>query len=46
MQSRYLVVVHDGVQRFDPHWINITVKYNPFRAVIIDRSQITHDSGE
>lgn len=32
----YLVVVHDSVQRLDPHRINVSVKYDPFRTVIVD----------
>ena len=39
----YLVVVHDCIQWLDPHWINVTVKYNPLWAVIVDWCQVTHD---
>ncbi len=35
--------LHDSVQRFNPHWIDISVKDDPFWTVGCEISLIPHD---
>ena len=45
-QCQDFVVVHDRIQRFDPHRIDITIEHDPFRSIRCQIGQVSHDGGE
>jgi hypothetical protein len=45
-QSQNLIIVHNRVQTLNPHRINITIQYNPLRAICLNIRLISHDVGE
>ena len=45
-QSQDLVVIHDSVEGFNPHRIDITIQYNPFGAIMSDVGEISHNCGK
>ena len=45
-KRQHLVVVHDGVERFDPHGIDVTIEHDPFGTVVLDDTHVSHDHGE
>ena len=42
----YLIIVHDSVERLDPHWINVPVQYDPLWTVTGQVGHVTHYDGE
>ena len=42
----YLVVIHDSVQRLNPHWIYVTIQYNPLGPIVGDVGKLPHDRRE
>ena len=42
----YLVVVHDSVERLNPHWVNVSIQHNPLWVVIGEVGHVSHDGGE
>lgn len=42
----HLVIIHDGIERFDPHWVNISIKYDPLGMIISQVRHVSHDTGE
>ena len=45
-QSQDLVVVHDGVERLDPHGVDVSVQHDPFGPVPCHAGQISHTHRE
>ena len=41
----YLVVIHDGVERLNPHWVNISIQNNPLGVVTGEVSHVSHQDG-
>ena len=41
-----LVVVHDGVERLDPHGVDVSVQHDPARVVARHLSEVSHDHRE
>ena len=41
-----LVVIHDGVERFYPHGVNVPVQDYPLGAVVGHVGQVSHDGRE
>lgn len=39
----YLVVVHDRVERLNPHGVYVPVEDNPLGTVVRDVGQVPHD---
>ena len=37
-----LVVIHDSIQRLNPHWIDITIQHDPLWIVIFHVGHVTH----
>ena len=46
MMVDHLVVIHDRVERLDPHRINVPVQHNPLGRVAGEVGQVPHDGGE
>ena len=42
----HLVVIHNSVERLNPHWVNIPVQDDPLGCIALDVSQSPHDPGE
>lgn len=42
----HLVVIHDCVEWFNPHWIDVSVQNNPLGSTVADIGQFAHDAGE
>lgn len=40
--GRYLVVIHHGVEWFNPHRINVSVQHNPLRSYVGDGCLLSH----
>ena len=41
-----LVVIHDGVERFDPHRVYVPIQDDPLGAIMSDVGQVPHYGGE
>lgn len=42
----YLVVIHDRVERLNPHGVYVPVQDNPLGTIVGDVGQVPHDGGE
>ena len=42
----HLVFLHDSVERFNPHWIDISIQDNPFWSFSGDVCLVSHDDGK
>lgn len=42
----HLVVVHNSVERLDPHGVYVSIEHDPLGAVVSDVGQVPHDGGE
>lgn len=45
-QFAYLVVIHDSVERLDPHGVDVPIQHDPLGAIVSDVGQVPHDRGE
>ena len=45
-QSQDLVVVHHGVERLDPHGVDVPVQHDPFGTVSDGVGKVSHDHRE
>ena len=41
-----LVVIHDSVERLNPHGVDVSIQDDPLGAVIAEVGQVPHDAGE
>lgn len=41
-----LVVIHDSVERLNPHWVYVPIQDNPLGAIMSDVGQVPHYGGE
>ena len=41
-----LVVIHDSVERFYPHGIDVSVQYYPLGPVVTEVGNVSHNGGE
>lgn len=41
-----LIVIHNCVERLDPHRVNVPIKNNPFGPIMCDGGQLSHGGGE
>lgn len=39
----YLVVIHDCVERLNPHGVYVSIQDNPLGPVVCDVGQVPHD---
>lgn len=45
-QQPYLIIIHDCIQRLNPHGINVSIQHYPFGTVVGHIGHITHDARE
>lgn len=41
-----LVVIHDGIERLDPHWVNVSIQHYPLGVVSSHVGHVSHDVGK
>lgn len=41
-----LVIIHDSVERLNPHRINVTIQHDPFRTVTSLLTEVSHQRRE
>ena len=45
-QCEDLVVIHDRVERFDPHGVDVAVQENPLGPLALQVGDVAHDAAE